>query len=227
MTDESLRDRVRVFADRGDAGRALAALLPAPAPDRATSLLAIPAGGVPVAAAVAQALALPLDVAVVSKVTLPWNTEVGFGAVAFDGSERLNERMLARTELTPTQIDECVARTRAKVRRRVERLRGGRPLPALERARVVLIDDGLASGFTMRIAVAALRAHGAGDVTVAVPTAHEDAARALAAEVECLVCANLRRGWRFAVADAYRHWHDVDDAEVERILEARETGRGS
>ncbi|MEW5854170.1 MAG: phosphoribosyltransferase family protein [Myxococcota bacterium] len=217
VEDLQLRDKVGVFRDREHAGQTLARLL-SPELGHHPLVLAIPAGGVPVAAAMAQALSLPLDVAVVSKVTLPWNTESGYGAVAFDGTVQLNEPLVARLALTQEDIERGVARTRAKVAHRVELLRGGAPAPELEGRALILVDDGLASGFTMHVAVQAVRRAGAARVVVAVPTAHDDAVDWLLPEVDALYCANVRRGGRFAVADAYARWYDVSDEEVLRAL---------
>jgi predicted phosphoribosyltransferase len=208
-----LRGRVRVFCDRNHAGQILAGMLPGDAvPD--ALVLGIPAGGVPVAAAIAGARGVALDVAVVSKITLPWDTEAGYGAVAFDGTVNLNEAMLIRTGLTRTEIDAGIAATRAKVTRRTRDLRKGRGPLDISGRRVVLVDDGLASGITMRVAVAAVTRLAVSEIIVCVPTGHADAVRALAAEVGTLYCANIRSGFRFAVASAYRHWTDVDEKEV-------------
>ena len=214
-----LRNRTRVFRDRTHAGAVLAELL-APRFDRRAHalLLAIPAGGVPVAAPIAQRLALPLDVAVVSKITLPCNTESGYGAVAFDGSAYLNDPLVREIGLGEAEIEAGLARTREKVARRNATLRGNRSYANVRGSDVVLVDDGLASGFTLRAATAALRAIGAGTISVAVPTAHESSAKAIAASIEAFYCANLRAGPRFAVADAYEEWSDVDEETARAIL---------
>ncbi|GAB4279153.1 MAG: phosphoribosyltransferase [Deferrisomatales bacterium] len=218
IEDPSLRDRDRVFLDRTDAGGRLAALLGEWAGTDAL-VLAVPAGGVPVAVEVARALELPLDVAVVSKVTLPWNPEAGYGAVAFDGTVELNEELLAYLGLTRRETEEGVARTRAKVARRVAALRGDRPFPRLEGRPALLVDDGLASGFTLRVAAGALGRAGAARVIVAVPTAHRGALGRLAGRVERVYCPNVRSALPFAVADAYRLWRDVPEEEARAALE--------
>ena len=189
-------------------------------------ILAIPAGGVPVASAIAHALDLPLDVAVVSKVTPSWNTEAGYGAVAFDGRVRLDAEMMARLCVGEREAREGIERTAAKVRRRVKRLRPA-PEPVVAPGdTAVLVDDGLASGFTMATAVEAVRDAGAGRVVIAVPTGSERAVKRLASLVEQVYCANVRTGWSFAVADAYEIWSDVDDATVLDILNPRrDSGR--
>ncbi len=214
-----LRGRTRVFRDRIHAGAVLADMLQ---DLRGTDalVLAVPAGGVPVAAELARRLDLPLDVAVVSKITLPWNTEAGYGAVAFDGTIRINEPLVARAGLTARQVEAGIEETLAKVERRVRTFRGTRPPPDLAGRPAVLVDDGLASGFTMATAVAALRKAGAGRLYVAVPTAHEEAVGRLAPGVDAVYVANLRSGPVFAVADAYRRWRDVTEEEARRILQA-------
>lgn len=220
---DDLHNRRRVFRDRAHAGEVLAGML-GEFRNSGAIVLGIPAGGVPVAAAVAHTLALPLDVAVVSKLTLPWNTEAGYGALAFDGTLRLNEDLVARAGLTPAQIEDGVRATRARIERRVQRLRGARPFPPLAGRTAIIVDDGLASGFTLRTAVAALRQQGATDLVVAVPTAHAESARAVLIEVEALYCANVREGLSFAVADAYQTWSDVDEDTAAALLAATRTG---
>jgi predicted phosphoribosyltransferase len=212
-----LHDRLGVFADRAEAGEVLAGMLSALA-SKQPLVLGIPAGGVPVAAPVAARLDCPLDVAVISKITLPWNSESGYGAVAFDGTIRLNKELTARLPLSPQQIEAGIRATRAKVQRRVELFRGERPLPVVTGRPVILVDDGLASGYTLLTAIAALRNLGADNLVVAVPTGHDHAIALVAPVVEALYCANIRGGRSFAVAEAYRQWSDVDEEEVRRLL---------
>ena len=110
----------------------------------------------------AEKTGLDFDVAVVSKITLPWNTEAGYGAVAFDGTVKLNKDMVRRVNLTSEDVKKGIEKTTAKVARRVKKLRDRQPFPDLGNRSAILVDDGLASGFTMRVAVAALRNAGAG-----------------------------------------------------------------
>lgn len=219
IESDELRDRTHVFRDRSHAGEVLAGML-APQFDRRANVvvLAIPAGGVPVAAPIARRLALPLDLAVVSKITLPWNPEAGYGAVAFDGSVHLNDRLVRELGLSEAQIEEGIARTREKVMRRAADLRVGGHYAAVKGLHAVLVDDGLASGFTLRAAIVAVRATGAAAISVAVPTAHRSSADAVVAAVDAVYCPNLRGGRRFAVADAYKHWSDVDERTLAGLL---------
>ena len=167
---------------------------------------------------IARALQLPFDIAVVSKITLPWNSEAGYGAVAFDGTLILNEELLSRLNLSKEDIQKGIEETGQKVRRRVTRFRGDRPLPDFKRP-VILVDDGLASGFTLRVAIKALRQAGATNVILAVPTAHSESVQTVLEEVEAIYCPNLRSGLSFAVAHAYEQWSDLDEQEVIRLLQ--------
>jgi predicted phosphoribosyltransferase len=211
------RDRVGIFRDRTHAGEILAGMLTAAAPDNAI-VLAVPAGGVPVGHAVARRLNLSLDLLVVSKITLPWDSEAGYGAVAFDGTVRINEALLRRLRLSREEVEQGISRTREKVGRRQVVLRGGRPLPDLTERPVIVVDDGLASGYTMSVGVEALRKSGAAKIMVAVPTGHLDSVERLARETEGIYCANIRSGWCFAVADAYKRWTDVAEEELHEML---------
>ncbi len=213
-----LNNRMAVFRDRGHAGQVLGDML-VPCPIENGIVLAIPAGGVPVGTAMAGRLGLPLDLSIVSKITLPWNTEAGYGAVAFDGTYRLNNALIAQLPLLEHQIREGIRKTRSKVERRSETFRGDRPFPDVKGRPVILVDDGLASGFTMRTSIEALRKAGADNLIVAVPTAHDRAVTEMAPLAEAVFCANIRKGGRFAVAEAYEHWYDVSEEEVMAMLE--------
>lgn len=220
-----LRERMHVFRDRAHAGKMLADMLKPPHCDPKAIVMAIPAGGIPVGSVVAESLKLQLDVAVVSKITLPWNTEAGYGAVAFDGTVRLNQALLQRLGLTKEEIQKGIEETSIKVSRRVSELRGSWPFPDLESRKVILIDDGLASGFTMMVAIEALRKAGAENIIVAVPTAHLESARKIIKIADGVFCPNLRSGQQFAVASAYEQWSDVTEQEVISILGSTATYR--
>jgi putative phosphoribosyl transferase len=213
-----LRNHAQVFRDRVHAGAVLAGMLAEPRGTDAL-VLAIPAGGVPVAAEVAGQLGLALDLAVVSKITLPWNTEAGYGAVAFDGTVRLNHDLISALALPPQVTADGIAATKAKIQRRLRKLRGDRPPPDLGRRTALLVDDGLASGFTLLTAVEAVRRLCADKILVGVPTGHAGAIERIAAEVDAVYCPNIRQGLSFAVADAYQRWSDVDESAVVAIME--------
>lgn len=226
VDDPVLRDRTSVFADRAAAGKRLAAMLGEYA-DRPLRLFAIPSGGVPVAAQIARALTVPLDLVIVRKIQLPWTTEAGFGALDPDGAALFNKELLQRLPLSPQQIHQQIAQTLANVQEREARLRGGRPYPDLAGLTTIVVDDGLASGYTMRAAVRFLRGKGAGELVVAVPTALDRTAQALLPLVDLLVCPNLRSGFAFAVAEAYENWYDVEEPEVLDLLAGLPPGRAS
>lgn len=218
VTDRpELRQRVSVFADRAEAGRVLAGMLTSFA-GTDTLVLGIPSGGVPVAAEIASELNLALDVAVCNKITPPWNTEVGYGAVAFDGTVVMNEDFRDGVGLSPAEVAAGIEIARQKVRRRLELYRQKRPMPDCRHRSVILVDDGLATGITTEAAVHALKQRGVGQLLLAVPTGHEDSLRHLAKQVTHLYCANVRSGSAFAVAEAYRSWTNLTEEEVTQAL---------
>lgn len=176
-------NRTRLFRDRRHGGEVLAQMMEEHRGGPAI-VLAIPAGAVPVAIKIAGQLALPLDVAVVSKITLPWNTEVGYGALAFDGTVRLNHDLVARFSLSQQEVEEGIVKTRAKVHRRITLFRGDQPIPPLLDRPVIVVDDGLASGLTMLVAVEALKKESPSQVVVAVPTGYSQAVESIAMEVD-------------------------------------------
>lgn len=212
-----LRDHCFVFNDRRQAGEILAGML-LEWRDSDALVLGIPAGGIPVAAVLAERLKLDLGVAVASKVLLPWNTEAGYGAVAFDGSTWINPDYVALYGLSDAVVEAGVQQARAKVERRVQRFMKGQLADDLRGRKVILVDDGLAAGSTLRAAIEAMRKAGVQALLVAVPTAHTRSAEEISALVDGLYVANLRSGLSFAVAEAYKHWQDVSEAEVEAIL---------
>lgn len=211
------RDRANIFADRAEAGLALSWMLSEYRNTNAI-VLAVPAGGVPVAAELARELHLPLDVAVVSKITLPWNSEAGYGAVAWDGTVMINDEMRFFFLLADHVVDQGTAHAQEKVQRRVQAFRQGRPFPDVSRRPAIIVDDGLASGFTMRVTIAALRKAGANELILAVPTALRRVVEEMDELVEDVYCLNVRSGEHFAVADAYRHWRDVSEPDALEIL---------
>ncbi len=214
---KELNEKNRVFQDREHAGEILSSMLSGFA-DSNTLILAIPAGGVPVASVVAHHHELELDVAVVSKITLPWNTEAGYGAVAFNGTTGLNEPLIRRIGLSKELVNEGIQKTTQKVKHRMQVLRGKKPMPDLREKTVVLVDDGLASGFTMMVALAAVSKLNAKSLVVAVPTGHLNSIGKIVDRSEAVFCPNIRSGGVYAVADAYRNWSDVSERELIDIL---------
>ncbi len=208
------RDKAPVYRNRSDAGKQLAVLLDEYRHGNAI-LLAIPAGGVPVGVEMAHALQRPLALAPASKVLLPWTTEAGYGAVAYDGSVWLNHGFIEGYGLDESTIQAGIMAARRKVQRRVARF--GSP-PDLAGRQVILIDDGLAAGSTLRAAIGAVKKSAAESIIIAVPTGHYQSVLAIAAEVDKLYCPNIRSGPRYAVAEAYEYWSDVSEDEVADLL---------
>jgi putative phosphoribosyl transferase len=216
------RDREFVFKDRLHAGALLADKLRPLLADRDVCLLAVPAGGVAVGYVVSQKLKIPLDVAIVRKIQIPWNTEAGFGAVTWDGRVLLNELLVAQLGLNTETVEQCISQAREMVRQRMRKFRGNRPFPDLNGKTVILVDDGLASGFTMLAAAKSIRNQHPEKIVIAVPTASAGAIELLASSVDELVCPNIRGGPIFAVADAYENWYDLSDDEVLELLRRSE-----
>jgi len=218
IEEPSYRERMFIFKDRFHAGRLLAEKLRKYAYRDDVLLLAVPAGGVPVGCVVTKELGVPMDVIIARKIQVPWNTEAGFGAVTWNGETVINESLASRLGLTQDQIEESVAKTRRIIQERLRKFRGDRPMSDLESKLVILVDDGLASGFTMLAAARSVRRKNPEKVVVAVPTASLGAIDLLSAEVDEIVCLNIRSGPIFAVADAYKDWYDLTDEEVIEIL---------
>lgn len=208
---------IAVFNNREQAGKVLAKMLESYQGSEAI-VLGIPAGGMPVAAVLATELALELNFIVVKKVSPPDNTEFGYGAIAADGTVLINEALPARLGLDEVAVQQGVAIARHKVEQRERRFRRYLAAIALAGRDVILVDDGLATGITYRTAISALRKQGAKSIIGAVPTAHQESLTQVAQQLDRIYCANVRAGFRYAVADAYRHWHDVTDEEVIGLL---------
>lgn len=220
-----LRQKTRVFRDRAHAGEALSHLMDAWRGTNAL-VLAVPCGGVPVAVELSRRLGLDLDVAPVAKMTPPGNTEIGYGAVAFDGTVRVNATAREALGISEADHEASLARAREKVERELAALREGRPVPELRHRPVIVVDDGIASGFTLEAAIEALKKAGAAAILLATPTGHTEALRRLGTEVNAVYCANIRSGGKFAVADAYQKWTDVTLEEAKEQLRGQaESGR--
>jgi len=207
----------RVFADRVEAGRALATALEARRGAADTIVLGLPRGGVPVAYEIATALALPLDVLVVRKLGLPWQPELAMGAIASGGALVLNEEVVRHLGGRDEAFEAVRAREQAELARRERDYRGDRPPLVMRNRTGILVDDGLATGATMEAAVRSLQALEARRVVVAVPVASPEARdriAALADEVVCLATPMLFS----AVGQWYRDFEQTSDDEVRDLL---------
>ncbi len=207
------------FTDRHDAGQRLAGELRAFAGRPDTLVLGLPRGGVPVAAEVAQALGAPLDVFVVRKLGVPGAEEMAMGAVAAGSAPVLDHRLIAEIGIAPTAVERVLAHERAEVDRRERQYRGGRPPIALAGRRVILVDDGMATGSTMLAAVLAVRTHRPKAIVVAVPVASAEACHLLHDHADACLCTRTPTPFH-SVGEWYRDFTPTSDAEVERLLAA-------
>jgi putative phosphoribosyl transferase len=218
IEDRSLRNKTRVFKDRAEAGRWLGKkLIQSTFPD--AMVLAIPAGGVPVACEIARDLKLSMDLMIVRKVQIPSDPEAGFGAIGPDGEVIFNENLLRRLRLTEEEINQQVEEAGKVVAARNQLLRRGDLFPQVKDRAVILVDDGLASGFTMTEAVRFIKKKGAKKIIVAVPTGPMESINRLLPIVDEIYCLNIRTFFPFAVAEAYENWYDLTDQEVMAMLE--------
>ena len=215
-----LRDRSRVFQDRSAAGKVLGRMLSAAFKtiQEEPIILAIPMGGVPVAMEIREVLSCPLELAIVRKIQIPGNTEAGFGALTREGDIFLNEQLMASLNLTPGQIREQTEKVQADLETRDRVLRRSRPLPDLEGRTVILVDDGLASGYTMKASVFMAAKRKAARKIVAVPTATAHVLDTFQESVDEIYCPNIRNVSSFAVAEAYVRWHDLSETETAALL---------
>jgi predicted phosphoribosyltransferase len=204
------------FRNRTEAGRRLAEKLAAYADRPDVLVLALPRGGVPVGYEVARALGAPLDVFVVRKLWVPGHEELAMGAVA-TGVWVLNDEIVRGLGISEHEIDAGVAREMQELARRERLYRGDRPSPGVGGRTAILVDDGLATGATMRAAVAALRQQQPARIVVAVPTASPDTCEALKAEADEVVCAITPEPF-FAVGHWYEDFTQTTDEEVGELL---------
>jgi putative phosphoribosyl transferase len=214
------------FADRAQAGAALAGRLTAYADRAGVVVLALPRGGVPVAALVAAALHAPLDVLVVRKLGLPTQPELAMGALAGVGGEVdvvLNEHVLRAGHVRPAVLDAVRTAELAELRRREAAFRRDLPALPVTGRTVLVVDDGAATGATVRAAVAALRRHRAARVVVGLPVCPADTAAVLAREADEVVCVRVPRRF-LAVGMEYRDFDPPADAEVTALLRAARVG---
>jgi predicted phosphoribosyltransferase len=207
-----------IFRDRADAGRALAERLGRYADRRDVLVLALPRGGVPVAYEVARALNAPLDVFLVRKLGVPGQEELAMGAIATGGVRILNEEVVRLLQIPEEVIDAASEAAWRELGRRERAYRDDRPLPAVRDRTVILIDDGLATGSTMRAAVAALRRQGPAHVVVAVPVAAPSTCEELRDEVDDVVCLRTPEPF-YSVGSWYEDFSQTSDAEVHALLE--------
>jgi len=206
------------FQDRTEAGRQLAARLEPYAGRDDVLVLGLPRGGVPVAFEIAMALDAPLDVFIVRKLGLPGHEEFGIGAIASGDVRVVDEAVLRAYDVDPDTLARITARERLELERRERLYRDDRAFPAIEDKVVILVDDGLATGSTMRAAIAALREKHPSKIVVAVPVGARESCTAMARLVEEVVCLETPDPF-YAVGLWYEDFEQTDDAEVHELLE--------
>jgi predicted phosphoribosyltransferase len=204
------------FTDRTDAGRQLASLL-AHLRGSNTIVLALPRGGLPVAYEVANALQAPLDVLNVRKLGVPWHEELAMGAIATGGIRVLNNAVIMAAGITASMLDDATKLQQLEIDRRERLYRGGKPAPDLRGRTVILVDDGIATGATVRAAIGVVRAQAPARVVLAVPVAQASVAHALEREVDEVVCVTAPEDL-YAIGVWYDHFPQLSDDDVRSIL---------
>lgn len=212
------------YRDRPHAGKVLARSLAACAGQPDAIVLALPRGGVPVGYALARALDLPLDVVVVRKLGLPGMEEFAMGAVGGGGVCVLQDEVIKAFDVAPGQLEAAIAQAKAELSRRERAYRQGRLAPRLQGRCVLLVDDGLATGASMRAAIQVARRSGAARVIVAAPVGAPDTCASLAREVDALVVPVQPMLFR-AVGSFYEQFGQTGDDEVLRLLDLAWDGR--
>jgi len=212
-----LRNKNYVFRDRVHAGELLASKLK-PYVGKDSIVLAIPSGGVPIGITLAKELGLQMDLIIVRKLPIPYNTEAGFGSMSWNGEVKLNEKLVEQLELSDPEIDSIIRDVKSELDKRMEIFRGNRPFPELKGKTAIIVDDGLASGYTLLAAISSVKRLSPARIIVAVPTASKNAVDLLAPYVDEIFCLNIRETKIFAVADAYQEWHDLTQQEVLKLL---------
>jgi predicted phosphoribosyltransferase len=206
-----------LFADRSEAGRVLASKLGEFSGRNNVVVLALPRGGVPVGYEVAQALRAPLDVFVVRKLGTPGQEELAMGALAPGGITVLNREVIQALGIPQQTIDAVVTREQQELERREREYRDGRPAASIRGNIAILVDDGLATGSSMRVAAKALRKEAAAQIVVAVPVASPSTCAEFEAEVDKVVCATTPEPF-WAVGQWYRDFSQTTDEEVRELL---------
>jgi putative phosphoribosyl transferase len=205
------------FRDRHEAGRLLARQLAHLKGREDVIVLALPRGGVPVAFEIARELGVPLDVFVVRKLGVPWHPELAMGAIAGKGTEVLNGDVVTAYNIPPHVIRAVAEREGHELRRRLQQYRGDRPFPDLGSRTVILVDDGLATGSSMRAAVSALKQEHPKAVVIAVPVAAAQTCQELREEVDAVLCLHTPPDFS-AVGRWYEDFSQTTDEEVHELL---------
>lgn len=215
--DEDLLNKYYVFKDRSHAGEELgrACLTVLGSSDW---VLAIPMGGIPIGIKVSKILNANFDILICRKLLIPWNREAGFGAVDPDGQYFIDIEFASAIGLSRKDIEEAVKEQINEIKTRNMLLRSGKDYPSYNNLRIVLVDDGIAAGYTMMAAINFVKSRGASDIVIASPTGNLNSLLKLSRSASTIICLNIRSGPWFAVADAYKEWRDIDYEEALNML---------
>jgi predicted phosphoribosyltransferase len=208
------------FTDRQQAGQLLAEQLTSYTHRSDVIVLALPRGGVPVAYEIAKALSLPLDIFIVRKLGVPGHEELAMGAIASGGVQFFNEALIRQLHLSKQDIERIIQSEERELKRREWLYRGKRPFPTLSHKTILLVDDGIATGATMKTAIKALRKQNPSAIVVAVPVSPPDTSKEIETLVEKTICL-LKPPFFDAVGNWYEHFSQTTDDEVIELLTQR------
>jgi putative phosphoribosyl transferase len=208
---------MELFTDRYAAGKLLAQALVQYQKNSNAIVLALPRGGVPVAHEVAKALSLPLDLLIVRKLGVPWQEELAMGAIAMGDTIVYNEELLQNLRIDASALKEVIEKEKTELHRREQLYRQNQPLPVLTNKIILLIDDGIATGATMRAAVAALRTFHPTKIVIAVPVAAPETCEEMEKIADQVICLLKPAGF-YAVGQWYKSFLQTDDEEVFALL---------
>jgi len=214
-----------MFIDRKDAGIQLAAKLKRYSGKKDTLVLALPRGGVVTGAEIARLLMLPLDVLIVRKIGHPLQPELAIGAVSETGTVELNQSIITASGVPNAYIDDEVSVQKREISRRVELYRGGKEIAPLDGKTIILVDDGVATGATLKAAIATLRREKTGRLVVAIPVAPPETAGKLERMADEFICIETPLHF-MAVGAHYRNFVQVTDGEVVKLLQQSAADRG-
>ncbi len=206
------------YADRHQAGNVLAEELKSYANESQVIVLALPRGGVPVGARIAEALGAPLDVILVRKLGLPGNEELAMGAIATGNARVMNDDVVRFERVSESTIERVIEKERKELERREKNYRGDRPLPDLEGHTVILVDDGLATGATMQAAIQVVRQQLPKKIVMAVPVAPRDTLEKIREEADEVVCPSVPSSF-MGIGQWYQDFGQTSDREVKDLLE--------
>lgn len=208
------------FENREEAGRELSNALAKYKDKPDTIILALPRGGVPVAHKVAKALNLPMDVWLVRKLGVPGHEELAMGAIALNGAFHINKEIALGLNIPQQLLNQVIAKERTELARRNKLYRQGRPIPDIRGKTVIIIDDGLATGATMRAAVELMRQMHAAKIVVAAPVGAKETCRVLAAVADEIACLRMPEPF-YGVGQWYMDFSQTSDEEVQKLLEQK------